>query len=133
MAFTTLTALATALSGLTVSGVTKAQTAAPLTVNTADLPLLFTRLPTQASQTVTLNGNQSLRQGTMELVILIEPVRQDLNSLNYGKALALADAVYTALAANVVALGLDEFSSEVIQDAVGNSTYWMLVTTVQVS
>ncbi|GIV82783.1 MAG: hypothetical protein KatS3mg051_2137 [Anaerolineae bacterium] len=133
MAFTTYSALMSALGSLSVTGVTRTSASAPRQLNTADLPYMFPRVPAGESEVATLVGGRGLRQATAELVIVVEPVLQNVHSANVSAVAALVDNLDTALADNVNDLGLDGWSLRVEQDLVGDTAYWMLVATLEVS
>ena len=133
MASVNLKTFSSSLSALSVTGVQKNASAPPTVLNTADLPLMYPRLPTQESELVAAGGAHGLRSVSLELVIVVEPVRQDLNALNYNKVLGLIDALYDVLSAQSLALGVNRFETTVEQDAIGSGVYWIISTVVEAS
>lgn len=134
MAFTTYSALMNALGNLSVTGVTRVSASAPRQLNTADLPYMFPRVPGGESNIATHNGGRNLLRATAELVIVIEPVLQNMNNVNVATAATLIDNLTSVLASNAPSLGLDSWSIRADQEFVGGDTlYWVLVATLQLS
>jgi len=135
MAFSTYSAFVTSLAGLTVTGVRTKQAFPPVAHNSGDMPLMYPRWPRAENGNITLAGNRGLKQGTCELVIAISPVLQGTNQSNYAAAIALVDALETALAAAILGLGIDEWSIAVEMDtgAEADSPEWRIVALVTAS
>lgn len=119
------------LATLSVTGVTRAYDHTPAQLNTADLPSLYVRLPSGENQSVTLTALRGLRQATCEVVIAVEPVRQNRNEPNFATCIGLLDALEDAIAANALTWGIDSWSMRVEVDFIGDSDYWLIVAAVQ--
>lgn len=121
------------LDGLSVAGVKRTYTAPPVQLATTDLPALYPRIPASLATTVpVLSGSSTgLRQMTAELVIVVEPVGQNLAPANYEKTVGLIDGAHTALE---TLAGTDEtvdgWSMRVAAEEIGDGVYWVLVATV---
>ena len=132
MAFTTYAAFVAALAAIDIAGVNREYGAPPKQIHT--LPAQFPRLPTGGADIVAFSSAIGLSAATCELVIVIEAVQQNLQTVNYALALTLLDATETALTTNAATLGLDSWSLEVQRAALGDGTaYWMLIATVEAS
>jgi ethanolamine ammonia-lyase large subunit len=128
----TYTGFVNNISGMTISGVTRRYTAPPATMNTADLPASYPRIPGGDNQSVTLTSVSGLRLGVVELCIVLEPVRQATNSVNFAAALTMLDAIETALQTNARTYQIDRWSIQLEIDRIGADTdYWQLVARVE--
>lgn len=95
---TTYASLVSTVSGITITGVSRALAYIPEAGDTADLPLSFVRLPGGGTNPATLTtcaGDGKARN--IELVVLIEPVGQSTASANFAATVAMCDNVETAL------------------------------------
>lgn len=119
------------LATLSVTGVTRVYDHPPHRLNTADLPSLYLRLPAGENQSVTLTAVQGLRSGSCEVVIAVEPVRQNQNEPNFEATVALLDAFEDALTTNALTFGIDTWSMRMEVDFIGETAYWLLIATVQ--
>lgn len=119
------------LATLSVTGVTRVYDHTPAQLNTADLPGLYVRLPSGENQSVTLTALRGLRQATCEVVIAVEPVRQNRNEPNFSTCVGLLDALEDAIAANALTWGIDQWSMRVEVDFIGDTAYWLIVATIQ--
>lgn len=128
---TTYTSFVAALAALTVTGVTRKYSEPPQQVNTADLPIMFTRLPAGDEAPITGQGNGGWPTLRADLVILVEPYHQSKSSVNYTLALSLMDALSAALRASDLAGGPTRWSIETRLDGVGDTPYWMIIANVQ--
>lgn len=126
---TTFTSYVTALSGLTVSGVTRKYTSPPQSINTADLPAQWPLLPSGDAAPLVFGGYGS-PAGTYrcDLVIATEAVGQNVNSVNFAGVLTLMDALTTALKAMTrpVAGAFTWTIRQAIVTVAGND-YWALI------
>jgi len=102
-------------------------------INSASLPLMYPGLPTSADGVVVFSGGAGLSSATMDMVIIIEPLRQNRHNVNYAAALSLMDAANTAIKAKTLTCGIDEWAMRIEQDFIGETAYWMLVITVEAS
>lgn len=119
------------LATLSVTGVTRVYDHPPERINTADLPSLYVRLPAGENQSVTLTALRGLRQATCEVVIAVEPVRQNQNEPNFTTCIGLLDALEDAIATNALGWGVDQWTMRVEVDFVGDTAYWLIVASVQ--
>lgn len=135
MAFTTLGALVTTVHGLAVSGVKKKFAYRPKLINAADLPLLYSRLPTRRNEISTLSYGQDLRRATIEIVILAAMMNLDMQSANDALTVTLIDALGDALESNAASLGMDGYEITVEEDTIGDGAtpVQAIVATVEVS
>ena len=121
---TTLTAFDAALSGLSITGVTRAYTYQALTVQTPDLPASFTRLPGAG-----IGYNQETCSGnslSLELVVALEPLGQGTQSTNHSAVLTMIDNVKTALDTLYTA-SLFTWSAAVAIENIGEVSHWVIV------
>lgn len=119
------------LATLSVTGVSRVYDHPPERINTADLPSLYVRLPAGENQSVTLTALRGLRQATCEVIIAVEPVRQNQNEPNFATCIGLLDALEDALADNALEWGVDQWTMRVEVDFVGDTAYWLIVASVQ--
>lgn len=122
-----------ALGGMTVTGVTKKMTSPPRQVNTAQLPLLFPRLPRGESGAVTFTGAEGVRRVACDVVILIEAVGQSTMPTNFALALTLMDNLDAALATLATTnQNVDDWVIRQDAEALADGTqFWVLVATVR--
>jgi len=126
-----LALFASNLAGMTVTGVVRKYNAPPEQINHADLPCSYPRLPEAERETVTFTALTGLRGMAIELVVVVEAVSQNLSDVNFVAAVALLDALETALAANAMAYEVDRWSTRVEADVIGDTPYWLLVCRVE--
>jgi hypothetical protein len=129
---TTVTQFMASLSGISVTGVTRAYTSPPTQINTADLPCTYPRLPTLAGTPITACGGAAMwPELNGELVLLVEPVAQERQPTNWTKVLTLIDALNTALRGATLAQSKASWTirQEIIEGK-PETYYWAIVTTV---
>lgn len=125
-------AFSNGLADLTVTGVTHKQRYMPNTLDSADLPFQFVRLPEGADGGLTADGQGGWPTLVVELVIAVKPIGQSTNEENHAATLTLFDAVDTALRA---ASG-DWFTGKLAwtvrgqQAFIGQNEYWCVVARV---
>ena len=120
-----------ALYGLTVTGVTRNYLQPPQQVSTADLPILFTRLPSGTEgpiMGVRTGGWPTLRA---DVVILVEPFHQGQSSTNYALALTLMDNLSAALRAANLGEGPARWNIESRLEIIVDTPYWVVVASVE--
>ena len=83
------------LTALTVTGVTKRYSAPPAQLSTAQLPAMWTRLPSGTVEVVAMDGGAGLPSFTCDLVIAIEAMAQNTQPANYAKGISAVS--YTPL------------------------------------
>ena len=121
----------TALSGLTIAGVTRKLTEPPRQVSTADLPLQFVRLPTGEESARTRDHPGGWITITCDLVVVLEPVQQGTQPVNYAATLAMMDAVSAALRATDLAQSRNRWTMRGDWIYLGGETvYWAVVASV---
>ena len=133
MAFTTYSAFVTALAGLTVTGVTRSYTEPPTQISTAGVPAMFPRIPAGAGEVEVLSGGSEISRATAELVVAIEPVAQNMTSINFAAAVTMMDSLETAFRAAIVSVGIDAWTLQVSTVDIGVTPYWAVVATVEAS
>lgn len=126
---TTYTSYVTALSGLTVVGVTRKYTSPPQSINTADLPAQWPLLPSGDVAPLVFGG-YGAPSGTYrcDLVIATEAVGQNVNSVNFVGVLTLMDALTTALKSMTRPVaGVFTWSIRQAIVTVAGNDYWSLI------
>jgi len=109
----------------------------PASLNTADLPSKFLRLPIEGRSRFTLAVDGANRHGTglmtCEVVIAIEPIVQDQPEPNFTRTTAMVDNVTKAFAQADVALSWPEsVSVQVRADIfVAGIAYWAVVASIR--
>lgn len=131
---TTVTAFYAALNTLSVAGVRRRFTYEPNSINTADMPAQWVRLPGSG------NGADSgfasacvdtSKERTAELVIAMEAAGQETVIANTTGILTLIDALETALDTWDDALpGQMTYTIEAGQVTTAQTAYWALIATV---
>lgn len=133
MAYTTYAAFADAVADLSVTGVTRALRYPPSTVNAADLPLSYVRIPEMTRGNISLGGIAGLHEVQIERVFLIEPVGLADNPTNFDAMTALVDNIDTAISAAINSIGADTWTIRQESAQVGDSVFWALVLSVEAS
>jgi hypothetical protein len=135
MAFTTLSALVTAVTAMTVTGVNAKFAYRPRRINAAQLPILYTRLPSRKREISTLTYGQGLKQATIEIVIVVEMLNLNTQPANDALAVTLTDALGDALESNAATLGMDSYEIASGEDTLddGTTPVQVIVATVEVS
>jgi len=127
---TTLTAFDTALSGLSITGVTRAYTYQALTVHTPDLPASFTRLPGAGIDygQETCSGNSL----ALEHVVVLEPLGQGTQLSNHAAVLAQIDNLKTAMD-TLYTSSLFTWSARIQIENIGEVLHWLIVTSCELT
>ena len=126
----TYTDYAAMLSGLTITGVTKAYGAPPAQLSTAQLPAQWPRLPSGEMTIASLTGAAGLPSLTCDLVIAVEVIGQNVQPANYAKCLAMIDALQTALTTEALDGVVDSWQMRLDAEQIGDTSYWVIVATV---
>jgi hypothetical protein len=121
------------IAGMTVTGVKQKLSAPPTQINTADLPLMFPRLPEGSNETFTFSGEVGLDTVACELAIVVNPAQQATSPINFALAVTLMDALTTQLKAKVVDFTLDRWTIRQDADFIGDTLYWLLIARVEAS
>jgi len=109
----------------------------PASLNTADMPAKFLRLPVEGRSRFTLAIDGADRHGsglmTCEVVVAIEPVVQDLPEPNFTRTVAMVDDMTKALVKADVALSWPEaVTVQVRADViVAGTAYWAVVASIR--
>lgn len=128
-----LATFVTTLGALSVAGVRKTYDAPPVQLATANLPVLYPRLPASLDTNVPVlaSGATDLRRHVVELVIVVNPIGQSNAPANFTAAIALIDAMHTALATLAGSSEVvDSWSIALTAEPIGADGYWVLVATV---
>jgi len=133
MAFTTYSAFVAALAAMTVTSVTRAYTEPPQRIASADLPVMFPRIPSGSGENESLGGTSSYSRAECELVVVLESTGQDNNSVNFPAAVTMMDNLEAAFRTNIEDIGIDSWSINVETDFVGVTEYWLIIATVEAS
>ena len=118
------------LAGLTVTGVVKRYPTPPTQLNTAQLPAQWPRLPGGETQIITLTSGAGLPAMACDLVIAVEAYGQNTQPANYAKAVAVVDALNTALLTEAADGVIDGWALRLEVDQIGDVAYWVIVATV---
>ena len=122
------------LASVTVDGVALALTAPPEQINTADLPIMYPRVPTGGVDVELLDGDRGLRRATCELVVVLESFALNSNDPNFSLSVGMLDAMSDALTLAAPSLFLDSWQMRVEVASYGlNNNYWILIASVQAS
>ena len=119
------------LMDLTVTGVTRVHDEPPAQISTADLPVMYPRLPELSNEVISLGLLSGLPQMQCEVVILVEPIGQSINSANFAAMVAIIDAFNAALVASDIRA--DNWSIRQETAVLSDTPYWALVATVEAS
>lgn len=122
---TTLATFVSSVVGCSPSGVKKEYAYPPLSLSTADLPASFVMPPESglSAQVTTCRVGEKIR--ACEFVVVIEPVAQETQPVNYSALVTMADAVETALdALDLTTFGLTYEINTTSEIAVAGVQYW---------
>jgi len=119
------------IAALSITGVTRNYgTEPPASLKTADLPASFVISPRGQNDPFAFTGGATTAMLTVQLVVCIEPVGQNLASQNAADTLTLIDATVTALAGTNVGISKSEFEIRQVIYDVGGESYWALIANV---
>lgn len=135
MAFTTLAALVSTISGLSVTGVVTQFAYRPRRVSAAQLPVMYCRPPTRKRENSTLGYAQGLKAATIEIVILVEFLELSTQVANDALTVTLIDTLGDVLEANAAALDMDGYTITTDEDTIGDGStpVQAIIATVEVS
>jgi hypothetical protein len=125
----TYTEYAAMLAGLDVTGVTKAYTAPPTQLSTAQLPAQWPRLPSGETQVASLAGALAAPTFTCDLVIAVEAMQQNTQPANYAKALTVIGALQATLTTEALDGVVDSWQMRLDGEQIGDTAYWVIVAT----
>jgi hypothetical protein len=124
----------TALSGLSITGVTRMFAYPPETVANADLPIAYVRLPELTNEAITLGSLPRIDNVQGELVVLIRADGLSMNTDNFSAMVGMIDNVNAALKTAAAASNrIDRWTIRQETAIVGESGFWALVATVEAS
>jgi hypothetical protein len=132
---TTITAFATALAGLTITGVTTKLAEPPASLNTADLPASFPKRIEIAGEPMTFGYHGGWPTLRSDLFIAVNPTAQGTQAANYTLVKTLMDASDAALRAAVGVLGKGPLTysirgGDTIINVAGTD-YWAIIISVE--
>jgi len=121
------------LEALSIAGVVKRYTSGPpLSVNTADLPCSYVTLP-RGEQAAVATGPAFQRTLRADLVVLLEPVGQNVQPANFDATTAMLDNVTAALEdleADSLLDGPMTFAASLAIVEVAKNAYWSVVCSI---
>lgn len=120
----------TALGAMTVTGVTRHYANPPQAVSTADLPVYFPMAPGGGMPAMVLSCKANNKVRRAQVVILVEPVGQATNAINFGKLAALMDALETSLDALTTANLIEYDMQAGVVVNVAGTDYWAISASV---
>lgn len=125
--------VSTNLAAVSVTGVNRAFTYPPETLNTADLPASFVMPPSSDYLPITTCSTED-DTITMRFVVAIQPFTQDAQSVNYTQLLTIADNLNAALKTSRATIGARvtwSISPQVeLPIVVSGVNYWGVTATV---
>jgi len=130
---TTYASFVTAVSGLTITGVTRKYAYPPQSIGTADLPASFPLIPAGGDQPIIFNQGGNLGHVMrMDFVIAYEPTAQNTNQPNFTNTVTMMDSATTALRA-MTRPTQGAFSWTMRQGIVtiGNVEYWAVIVSLE--
>lgn len=119
------------LRALTITGVARKYDAPPTQLSTADMPLMYVRLPEGSSETATFDASQGLFNCAAEIVIVVKPVMQSRNSTNMDAGLTMMDALHTALSDAAQANDYARWAMRLETEIDGDTAYWRVIARVE--
>lgn len=133
---TTYAAFVTAISDLTITGVTRLEDTTPESIGAADLPFQFVRLPSGDFADAPVTCTEVGTTKTIDLVVCVQSSGLGLADLNYEDTVTMMDYVETALIAWDAAVAqngvLVEYSITAGDEEVGDVSFWSVVATVTI-
>ena len=130
---TTFTQLVTAVSGMSVTGVTRQLSYTPNSISTADCPLSFPRLPGGGKPEIVSTCFASGRTKSIDLVVVIDPAGQNTTDANFAATVAMADNLETAVSS--LSFSGHRLTYAISMDTAvntDNTGYWAVVLTVTI-
>jgi len=131
VAITTYSSFTSGLAALSVTGVERKYTHPPTALSTADLPAMWPGLPSGDEPHMTFQAGGGWPQLTCDLIIAVEPVGQNTQSVNYSNMITAMDNLSTALRG--ASIGRSTLTWNItgnVQIAVAGTTYWAVIATV---
>lgn len=124
------------LATLSVTGVSRTYAYPPPQVSTADMPLLYVRLPQGDAPIISLTGRTGLYTLRCDVVVVMEPLPQNLTTTNYTATLTMMDALVTALdthraGASANDWGILSYTIRGEWNTIGESSYWTVIAEIE--
>ena len=128
----TYAATLSAVAGASVTGVTRAYTTRPISVQTADLPASFVELPNGSLDNSVPICDSINQTRNVTHVVLVEAAGQEMTATAFGATVAMVDNVVAMLNANE--FGLTQtwtINAQAVQTLDGVA-YWGVVTNLSI-
>ena len=103
----------------------------PMTVSTAQLPLLYVRNCQFGIDQRSLSFQGGLRTITAEIVVIVDVSRQNVTEELYSKTRAMLDDVAQAIDENAAELRLDDYLIKEDFEAVDTNSYFIVSATIR--
>ena len=130
----TVAAFVSALSGLSITGVTRMYAFPPESVNNADLPIAYVRLPESSNEAISLTSATGTDAVMGELVVLVRADNLSMNTTNFAAMVTLIDNINAALKTAAAASNrFDRWTIRQESALVGDAGYWAIVASVEAS
>ena len=132
MAITKISDFVENLSNLDVIGVHVREKFPPVSVNSADLPLMFPRLPSTNSLPLTFTDQGGWPTLRVDLVVLTKAVGEDVQEVNFTETLEMMDEIASALR-TTTDLGNSKITFRIYQTVieVAGHDFWAVITEVE--
>lgn len=135
MALITLRTFVDGLEAISVTGLVRSYTQGPPSAKpaTADLPAMFLHLPQIAGATKLVFSEQGGRGALQaQVIILVEPIVQNLQGTNFDASVDMVDALETTLIAATCDIGgVLGWTIRVTNWEVGGQMYWAVVADIE--
>ena len=133
---TTLRTFVDNLEAVTITGVTRQYTQGPPAgaPGTADLPASYVRLPKSSEGPIVLSGQGGWPELSATLMILMEPVAQNLQGVNFDATVTMIDNVSTAfgaVACGTLGMAKPSWSCAQTIDSVAGIDFWAVIVDVR--
>lgn len=124
------------LEALSVTGVTRVYQGPPTELNEADLPSMWVQLPQGTEIPLAFGGSGYEVRLQAEVVIAVENLSLETQTVNFNAAVDMLDNLTTALRGSAAhALGISGPTSWTVRQGgvqVGRFLYWAITATVEV-
>jgi len=114
------------IMGLTFPGVKTMMRYPPMSVSSAQLPLLYVRNCQFSIDQRSLNFQGGLRTVGAEIVVIVDVSRQNTNEELYSKTRVMMDNVAQTIDDNAAALRLDDYLIKEDFEAVDTNSYFVV-------
>jgi len=117
----------TALSAMSVTGVTRVYAYPPTSLNNADLPAMWVQLPTMDSgRPLVLSAASGWPRLTVDVIIAVEPVGTGTQAANFAAQVTLLDALDAALAATDIGKARPDWRITAGGVTIAGNDFWAL-------